>query len=149
MRCLTASAPPVTSSTAPKAARGCQSRSTTSPAVRSPSSTSSISATVTSPSLVMRPLQDRLTGVRKAIAEASVSIRLDVIPAALTVEAGRARGNQIAAMPPAERPTAVMAAIDLLAFGVLQALLRHGLRVPDDMSLVGYDDIPFARQLQV
>ena len=95
------------------------------------------------------PVHNRLTGVRKAIAEASVSIRLDVIPAALTVEAGRARGNQIAAMPPAERPTAVMAAIDLLAFGVLQALLRHGLRVPDDMSLVGYDDIPFARQLQV
>ncbi len=52
-------------------------------------------------------------------------------------------------MPPAQRPTAVTAAIDLLAFGVLQALLRHGIRVPEDISLMGYDDIPFARQLSV
>jgi len=44
---------------------------------------------------------------------------------------------------------AVTAAIDLLAFGVLQALLRHDIRVPEDISLMGYDDIPFARQLSV
>ena len=52
-------------------------------------------------------------------------------------------------MPPDRRPTAVTAAIDLLAFGVLQALLQHGIRVPEEVSLVGYDDIPFARQLSV
>ncbi len=47
------------------------------------------------------------------------------------------------------RREAVEAAIDPLAFGVLQALLRHGVRVPDDVSLVGYDDIPDARHLSV
>jgi LacI family transcriptional regulator len=52
-------------------------------------------------------------------------------------------------MPAEERPTAVAAAIDLLAIGVLQALQLHGIRVPEDISLVGYDDIPFARQLSV
>ena len=95
------------------------------------------------------PVHDRLTGVRKAIAEANVDVRLDVLPADLTVDAGRAMGEALAAMPPDRRPTAVTAAIDLLAFGVLQALLQRGIRVPEDVSLVGYDDIPFARQLSV
>jgi LacI family transcriptional regulator len=95
------------------------------------------------------PVHDRLTGVRKAVAEANADVRLDVLPADLTVEAGRATGNQLAGRRPGQGATAVVAAIDLLAFGVLQALLSHGIRVPGDISLVGYDDIPFARQLSV
>ena len=43
----------------------------------------------------------------------------------------------------------MVAAIDLIAIGVLQALLQFGVRVPDDISLVGYDDVPFGRQLSV
>jgi LacI family transcriptional regulator len=95
------------------------------------------------------PVRDRLTGVRKAVAKAGADVRLDVLPAELSVEAGRGVGEQLAAMPAAIRPTAVAAAIDLLAFGVLQALLQHGIRVPEDISLMGYDDIPFTRQLSV
>jgi LacI family transcriptional regulator len=95
------------------------------------------------------PVHDRLTGVRNAVAEAGDDVRLDVLPAELTVEAGRATGERIAAMSPEKRPTAVAAAIDLLAIGILQALQLHGIRVPEDVSLVGYDDIPFARQLSV
>lgn len=95
------------------------------------------------------PVHDRLTGVRNAVAEAGDDVHLDVLPAELTAEAGRATGEQIAALPPETRPTAVTTAIDLLAIGVLQALQQHGIRVPEDISLVGYDDIPFARQLSV
>lgn len=95
------------------------------------------------------PVHDRLMGVRKAVAEADEPVRLDVLPCDLTAEAGRSRGEELALMAPGERPTAIAAAIDLLAFGVLQALLSHGVRVPDDVSLMGYDDIPFTRQLWV
>ncbi len=95
------------------------------------------------------PVHGRLTGVRNAVAEAGGDIHLDVMPAELTAEAGRETGERIAAMPAEQRPTAVAAAIDLLAIGVLQALQQHGIRVPEDISLVGYDDIPFARQLSV
>ena len=95
------------------------------------------------------PVHDRLTGVRNAVAEAGGDVDLTVMPADLTAEAGRETGERIAAMPADQRPTAVAAAIDLLAIGVLQALQQHGIRVPEDISLVGYDDIPFARQLSV
>ena len=43
-----------------------------------------------------------------------------------------------------ERPTAVLASNDLTAIGALQALRTHGLHVPQDMSLIGFDDIVLA-----
>jgi LacI family transcriptional regulator, galactose operon repressor len=95
------------------------------------------------------PVRDRLNGVRMAVAAAESPVRLDVMPAELTVDAGRAIGDRLATMPASKRPTAVAAAIDLIAFGVMQAFLKHGIQVPADVSVVGYDDIPFARQLSV
>jgi DNA-binding LacI/PurR family transcriptional regulator len=44
-----------------------------------------------------------------------------------------------------ERPTAVFAADDIMAIGVLKAVADAGLRVPDDFSVVGFDDIDLAR----
>ena len=95
------------------------------------------------------PVQDRLTGVRKALAEGGGAAELTVIDSDLTADAGRLVGEQLAVRPRSRRPTGVIAAIDLVAFGVLQGLLQHGVRVPEDLSLVGYDDVPFARQLSV
>ena len=46
--------------------------------------------------------------------------------------------------PEADRPTAVFCANDLLALGVLQELTRLSVRVPEDIAIVGYDDIDFA-----
>jgi LacI family transcriptional regulator len=44
-------------------------------------------------------------------------------------------------------PTALLARTDLLAIGALQAFQQHGVRIPDDLSLVGHDDLPIARWL--
>jgi LacI family transcriptional regulator len=40
--------------------------------------------------------------------------------------------------------TAIFASNDMMAFGAWKALEEHGRRVPDDVSLIGYDDVPFA-----
>jgi LacI family transcriptional regulator len=56
---------------------------------------------------------------------------------------GWAAGRQIAQARP--RPDAVFAANDMMAVGCLAALAEAGLRVPDDVAVAGFDDIPIAR----
>ena len=43
--------------------------------------------------------------------------------------------------------TAIMCASDLIATGVIAEVLKHGLRVPEDISVIGFDDLPIASQL--
>ena len=57
---------------------------------------------------------------------------------------GRVAGQRIAELPARERPTAVFCANDLIALGVLQEMTRNRIRVPEDISIIGYDDIDFA-----
>ena len=87
----------------------------------------------------------RLEGARRAVAEVP-GATLEVIEMpALTVLHGRAAGEKIGARDAAARPDAIFAANDLLAVGMLQGLMILGsLRVPDDIALIGYDDIDFA-----
>ena len=46
-----------------------------------------------------------------------------------------------------ERPTAIFCFNDEMAFGVLEVARRHGIRVPEDLSVVGFDDIRFSRHM--
>ena len=88
-------------------------------------------------------------GLRTAVTEVGSAGTLEGLPAELSVEGGRIIGEKLATMPRSGRPTAIVTAIDLIAIGVLQTLLAHGIRVPDDISVVGYDDISFSKQLSV
>jgi LacI family transcriptional regulator len=62
----------------------------------------------------------------------------------LTVGDGASAGERLVGMASRRRPTAVFCANDLVALGVLRTALAAGLRVPDDLAIVGYDDIDFA-----
>ncbi len=91
-------------------------------------------------------VRDRRTGAERALERSDhgsgrlVSVETD----AMTVAEGRAAGERIAGMPKRNRPTAAVCANDLLALGLLQQCVTLGLRVPDDLAIVGYDDIDFA-----
>ena len=93
----------------------------------------------------VRQVAERLQGLSEVVASADGAEPLAVLERpALTVADGRQAGERLAAVEPEARPTAVFCANDLLALGVLQALTIAGLRVPEDVAIVGYDDIVFA-----
>jgi LacI family transcriptional regulator len=92
----------------------------------------------------IQQVADRHKGFAAAIAEAGRPEPRVVSTPSLTVAAGRQAAAELADLPARSRPTAVFCANDLLALGVLQELTRRGQRVPDDVAIVGYDDIEFA-----
>lgn len=95
--------------------------------------------------LAIEQVAQRLEGAQAVVSKYR-GVALTVFQThALTVLEGRRIGEEIVAMPAATRPDALFAANDLLALGVIQALVMTGsLRVPEDIALVGYDDIDFA-----
>jgi LacI family transcriptional regulator len=92
---------------------------------------------------LLTQVRDRRRGVDLAL-EGSAAECQTLATDALDVAAGRQVAEALAALPASARPTGVVAANDLLAIGLLQGLVSAGLRVPDDVALVGYDDIEFA-----
>jgi len=66
-----------------------------------------------------------------------------IVPGDFELEAGAEGARRL--MKQRNRPTAILAANDVAAFGAISALSAMGLRVPEDVSVVGFDDIAFAR----
>lgn len=95
-------------------------------------------------------VQHRLEGAQSVIAGTVDAVLQHMMTKQLTVMEGRRVGEQILAMDAAERPDGIFAANDLLALGILQALVMSGdLLVPKDIALVGYDNIDFAESAVV
>ena len=85
----------------------------------------------------------RLDGYRAALETAGLTVDPDLIRYGdFHVEAGFGRAARCCRSP--DRPTAIFAGSDLQALGVYEAARRPGLRVPEDLSVVGFDDLPLA-----
>jgi LacI family transcriptional regulator len=91
-------------------------------------------------------VRERVEGARQIWAELGLPPDdLTYLPTAgLTVAEGRSAGERLAGIPARRRPTAAFCANDLLALGLLQQTIGAGLRVPEELAIVGFDDIEFA-----
>ena len=90
--------------------------------------------------------KDRLEPYRESLLAAGLSVEDELIAhCGPTIEDGYQTTFQLLELP--QRPTAIIAINDLLAIGALRAIGDSGLRVPEDVSLLGYDDIPMAKYL--
>ncbi|MFC8658712.1 LacI family DNA-binding transcriptional regulator [Streptomyces parvus] len=92
----------------------------------------------------LQQVQDRREGLVRALAESGVDggVVVDIPVPRMDVASGRDAGARVLGLP--QQPTAVFCANDLLALGVMQTAFDAGVRVPDDLAVVGYDDIEFA-----
>jgi len=89
---------------------------------------------------------ERLRGYERALKEAGINWCEEIIrQGSWEFEAGLVNGRDLLSLQ--ERPTAIMAPNDVVASGVLQAAWERGISCPDQLSVVGYDDIPLARQV--
>lgn len=88
----------------------------------------------------------RVEGYRQAMAEAGLKVRPEWIAASsFGLDGGHQAARQLMALSP--RPTAIFAVNDNTAIGALSALTQLGLSVPEQVSVVGYNDIPIVSHL--
>ncbi|TDK19941.1 LacI family transcriptional regulator [Luteimonas aestuarii] len=86
---------------------------------------------------------ERLRGYRDAMADLLPDAEPWVLPGDFDEASGHRAGQAL--LSAAQRPDAVFAANDMMALGCLFALSQAGVRVPADIALAGFDDIPLAR----
>lgn len=94
------------------------------------------------------PPHHRLTGFHEALAAAGIPVdesleRLGYF----TVEGGEAAMIELLALP--DRPTAVFAESDEMAYGAIRAIRRAGLKIPEDIAIIGFDDHQTAELLDL
>ncbi len=88
--------------------------------------------------------RERRGGYRRAVRAAGGEITRDLeVPGDFTEESGYRAARVVLGMRP--RPTAIFAANDAMAIGLLSAFQELGVRVPGDIALGAFDDIPLAR----
>ncbi|WP_199429508.1 LacI family DNA-binding transcriptional regulator [Qaidamihabitans albus] len=86
----------------------------------------------------------RLDGYRAGLETAGLAVEAELIaPGEFDYESGFRAAERLLVLD--EPPTAVFAASDQMALGVHEALRRRGLRAPEEVSVVGFDDLPEAR----
>ena len=100
-------------------------------------------AAIAGPSTALCALA-RLDGIRSALVAADLPLAEEWIRSSpFTAEGGYRQADALLSLVPA--PTAILTGNDLQALGAIQAARAHRLRIPEDLSIVGFDDLPSAR----
>lgn len=87
--------------------------------------------------------ETRLRSFRDTLAEHGIQLPDQyVLPGDFKMEGGRRAGKQLLRCDP--RPSAVFVASDYMAYGLVHAIAEQGVRVPEELSIVGFDDLPMS-----
>ena len=90
--------------------------------------------------------KNRLLGYKKALSEANIVLNPDwIVESHFDFEGGIVGAQKLLAL--SDRPTAIFCCSDTIAIGAYQAIQNQGLCIPQDISIMGYDDIELARYL--
>lgn len=90
----------------------------------------------------------RHEGYCRALEKAGIAYNPDlVLPGFYGPASGEQRAELLLQLPADRRPTAICCGNDLIAMGVVRTLIAAGIRVPDDISVTGFDDAPEAATL--
>lgn len=93
------------------------------------------------------PVEGRLQGYKDALENAGIPFDPRLAPAGdYYFESVAERVTNLMQLPETERPTAIFCGADGIASSALRTLARLGLRVPEDVSVIGHDDLPEASQ---
>ncbi len=85
----------------------------------------------------------KLRAFRKTLKEAGLAIREEwLLPDSFSIDSGKRQMLKLLAM--SDRPTAIFCVNDYTAIGAIKAAAEMGIRIPEDISIVGFDDIPLA-----
>ncbi|GLX66782.1 LacI family DNA-binding transcriptional regulator [Paenibacillus glycanilyticus] len=88
----------------------------------------------------------KLRAFKKTLKDAGLAVREDwILPDSFSVESGRTQMEVL--LNRKDRPTAVCCVNDFTAIGAIKAAVEQGVRVPEDISIVGFDDIPLAHHV--
>ncbi|EGQ7705276.1 substrate-binding domain-containing protein [Vibrio cholerae] len=94
--------------------------------------------------LIRHQAQMRYEGYKRALAEAGIAINPDwIVESDFECEGGYQAFEKL--YERGKLPSALFVSNDMMAMGVIQAASQRGLRVPDDLSLIGYDDVHIAK----
>lgn len=103
---------------------------------------------ITVPRETIATWDDRMGGYRSAVEDIGLDFaQIPCVMGAYTTESGRDAVDSLLALFPDAPPTLVICFNDRMAIGVMQRLQALGLRVPEQVSVVGFDDIPVASTL--
>jgi LacI family transcriptional regulator len=92
------------------------------------------------------PNDQRLDGYYQALEEAGIPLNPSlVVQGDFRIQGGSVAMKHLLGLQ--NPPTAVFACNDLMAFGAIQVIRQNGLSIPKDISIIGYDDIPFAQAM--
>lgn len=99
---------------------------------------------IVAPFSFAEPTQHRIRGIRQAMKEFGLPERpgMFITSDDHSFDMGVKTGHELAKLSP--RPTAIFALTDVTAIGIMRAFWQIGLRIPDDISVMGYDNIPLS-----